>query len=739
LTKLVKGELDWIVMKAIEKDRNRRYESANGFAMDLQRYLADEPVLACPPSAGYRLRKLIRRNKGPVVAALLLLGALSGGIVGTTWGMLRAAAAETVAQSRAEAEKCARLEADKSSKEAVANMATARQAVDQMLTRVAEKLADTQQMEQVRQELLEDALKFYQGFLGQKSTDPGLRLEMGKALNRVGFIYYYMGRRTDAIRALRESVAVLDALVQENLSEPTYRDALVESCTTWGDELITYNDRPQEAEALLRRALDFVDRGEAEHGDRLARVLHCLGFAQWYSGRFVEAEGTVRRSLAASEQFSQRFPTNAGHRETQARTLENLGDILARTDAAEAERAYRRALDIRNKLLAEAPTRQDNRFTVSWDQQRLAWLFQANGRLAEADDLYRQSIVICEKVVADFPTRLNYRSALGLWHFRRGTLLETTKHTAEAEQAYRQAWAVSTVNLPAKLEPPQYWSDRLICIEGCLVSLLAAAGRKLDVEAYYRQELSLWEKLAAQYTGPFYFQSESMRMRTCRLLADCLMANDRVGEANDLLRQASRRLEEMVQSQRADLVPHDGKARQNLDCLANCYATLGRHAEALRIREQMLKTHQEAQSKDANGVEGWLLNQLAWFLATCPDPKFRDPQRAVRLAYQATSHTPPPNMSNGSYWHTLGVAYYRAGKWRQTLEAFEKGLEVEQTAASSDWFFQAMAHWQLGNRDEARRYYDLADYGMGRFGPTYQTEELRAFRAEAADLLGLKN
>src|SRR5256886_17637226 len=57
LTKLVRGELDRIVMKTLEKDRNRRYETANGFAMDLQRYLADEPVLACPPSVGYRLRQ----------------------------------------------------------------------------------------------------------------------------------------------------------------------------------------------------------------------------------------------------------------------------------------------------------------------------------------------------------------------------------------------------------------------------------------------------------------------------------------------------------------------------------------------------------------------------------------------------------------------------------------------------------------------------------------------------------
>jgi hypothetical protein len=72
LTKLVRGELDWIVMKTLEKDRNRRYETASAFAADVQRYLHDEPVLACPPSAGYRLRKFARRNKRALATAALL-------------------------------------------------------------------------------------------------------------------------------------------------------------------------------------------------------------------------------------------------------------------------------------------------------------------------------------------------------------------------------------------------------------------------------------------------------------------------------------------------------------------------------------------------------------------------------------------------------------------------------------------------------------------------------------------
>src|SRR5262245_27078966 len=144
LTKLVRGELDWIVMKSLEKDRNRRYETANGFAMDTQRYLADEPVQACPPSMGHRLRKFVRRNKGQVIAASLVFAALVAGIVGTTLGLLEAirqqgialAAAEKERQAklreaaRAEGEKAAKLDAQKNLQQANANLAFARKAND---------------------------------------------------------------------------------------------------------------------------------------------------------------------------------------------------------------------------------------------------------------------------------------------------------------------------------------------------------------------------------------------------------------------------------------------------------------------------------------------------------------------------------------------------------------------------------------------------------------------------------
>ncbi len=94
---LLRGELDWVVMKCLEKQRDRRYDTANALVRDIQRYLADEVVEARPPSAGYRFQKFVRRNKGQVIATSLVLVAFFAGLVGTTLGLLEALDKEAAA------------------------------------------------------------------------------------------------------------------------------------------------------------------------------------------------------------------------------------------------------------------------------------------------------------------------------------------------------------------------------------------------------------------------------------------------------------------------------------------------------------------------------------------------------------------------------------------------------------------------------------------------------------------
>src|SRR6185369_10035535 len=99
LTRFVRGDLDWIVMRCLEKDRSRRYETANGLAMDIRRHLNNEPVVARPPSAAYRFQKMVRRNKLAVAAVSAVAASLILGLGVSTWLWLEARASEAVARN----------------------------------------------------------------------------------------------------------------------------------------------------------------------------------------------------------------------------------------------------------------------------------------------------------------------------------------------------------------------------------------------------------------------------------------------------------------------------------------------------------------------------------------------------------------------------------------------------------------------------------------------------------------
>src|SRR5262249_25919981 len=193
LSRLFRGELDWIVMKALEKDRNRRYESASAFAADVQRYLNDEPVLACPPSVSYRVRKFVRRNKGPVLAASIIVGLLIVGILGTTTGWLWALDAEQEAvtqsnqktealrQAVAEAEekekawKQVTLEAEEKEK-ARQKAAKERERTRQALNTMTDEMMDDLLGQQVRltdrhREFLKRVLAFHEAFAADTADD----------------------------------------------------------------------------------------------------------------------------------------------------------------------------------------------------------------------------------------------------------------------------------------------------------------------------------------------------------------------------------------------------------------------------------------------------------------------------------------------------------------------------------------------------------------------------------------
>ena len=160
LKRALQGDLDWVVMKALEKDRTRRYETANGFAADILRHLAHEPVVAAPPSRAYRLRKFVRKHRGAVIAATVVVLALLTGIAGTTLGLIEAKRQEQEAKRQEqEAKRQEQIARDETAEKEKARSAEAKargEAVDlatkEAKARRGEEQAEPEEAEQLARE-----------------------------------------------------------------------------------------------------------------------------------------------------------------------------------------------------------------------------------------------------------------------------------------------------------------------------------------------------------------------------------------------------------------------------------------------------------------------------------------------------------------------------------------------------------------------------------------------------------
>jgi tetratricopeptide (TPR) repeat protein len=182
-------------------------------------------------------------------------------------------------------------------------------------------------------------------------------------------------------------------------------------------------------------------------------------------------------------------------------------------------------------------------------------------------------------------------------------------------------------------------------------------------------------------------------------------------------------MREKLLAEAPDLTTVHGSLADTLHRLAGLLARTGRDEEAAPLYRRMLDIA-------PGNVEA--MNHVAWYLATCADERFRDVSRAVTLAKKAIEQAPQRNV----FWNTLGVAHYRAGVWTDAIAALERSRELlVGQYESHNLFFIAMAHWQLGHKDQARELYDRSVAWMQQHAPN--DHELRRFRDEAARLLGV--
>src|SRR5262249_36949273 len=203
LSQLFRGELDWIVLKCLEKDRGRRYQTASALAADIERYLQDQPVEACPPSAVYRFRKFARRHKTALCASACVSAALMVACALLVRNhFLIAALGEKRARALEEAE---------------ANFQAARTTVDRYFTLVSSsQLGDMPGLESLRKQLLDAALDYYQGFIDRHTRERDLQAEVAAAHIRVAEITYLAGGSPDRwFPQLRDGVDIAERIIAE--------------------------------------------------------------------------------------------------------------------------------------------------------------------------------------------------------------------------------------------------------------------------------------------------------------------------------------------------------------------------------------------------------------------------------------------------------------------------------------------------------------------------------------------
>jgi serine/threonine protein kinase len=308
LAKQVRGDLDWIVMKAIDKDRTRRYETANGFARDIQRHLDGDPVDAGPPSAWYKLRKFARRHRAILAAVALVALALITGTAVSVWQAVvaRRARADAISESN---------RARKAEGDALSQRDNARKAVDDMYTQVAEQwLSQQPQLEPLQRDFLLKALAYYEEFARARGNDHNSREKSAEAFHRVGDIRLKLGEHREAEFAHGRALEILEAVVAEFPAVPEYRR-------------------------------------------ELADAHRCHGILLKTIGRQRESETAYRRAIELQESLAAKSPAVLQYRGDLARTHNSLGVLLVdQRRVGEGERTYRRAVELQEALAAELPS-----------------------------------------------------------------------------------------------------------------------------------------------------------------------------------------------------------------------------------------------------------------------------------------------------------------------------------------------------------------------------------------------
>jgi tetratricopeptide (TPR) repeat protein len=507
LRRAVRGDLDRIVMKSLEKDRSRRYATSSDLARDIERHLHDEPVEARGPSATYRFRKFARRNRVGLTTAMLVLAALVAGTVASIAQAIRATHAEQVAENRRNqidvaraAEAQLRGEAEKRRAQAEANFHHAWSSFAGYFTSVRQsELLNRPDQQAVREEMLKLALGYYRRFIDQYADDPALGAELADAYAGAGVLHTLIGSHAEAHEALKKGIDGYEQLVSEN---PTVARHQANLARVYFDLAGAQQeiDQDDEAEASYRRAIAIREKlareipGANGLWPRLPQIYIRLGLLQTETDRPSEAEASFRRALEIGGETASKSPEGGDDWQDVADAHYDLGYAQHRMNRPErAEGSFRSALAAYQKIAGDGRISAANRHNVAGAQYYLGMLWRIGGRLAESEASTRRALEIYEEFVRNDRSDALNHDWLARAHLQLGLLQSSSGRNSEATQSWTAAAA--EFSAAAELHDPR-------------VNVFARLGDTLALLGEWKQAADAFAKatVAANYAWRPQFQ-----------------------------------------------------------------------------------------------------------------------------------------------------------------------------------------------------------------------------------------
>jgi serine/threonine-protein kinase len=472
----VSPALEAIVLKAMALRPADRYPSAAELARDVERWLADEPVLAYPEPLPRRVQRWARRHRTAVAASFVLLLTT---LVGLGVGLY-----------------AVRRERD----QAMRNLARAQEAVDQCFLLAAEDpLLQTDRLQAVRKMLLLKALPFYRDFEIQKPDDRGIREELGRNFFRVAFITDQIGSKDEAIQNYEQAREQFLRLRDSYPDEETYRIDLGRTCHNFAtvlrevgrtdEALLRYEEARQIREELADQNPDQPDL-QAE----LADTLNNIGELQARGNRPDEALEMYRRAIAIQRKLVAREKDRARYQVGLAAALHNLGMLLAEQKKAGAARAYQQARDLRERLVAAEPDRARHRADLASTLNSLAALQSETGNRKEARAAYERARELLEQLAGEYRDVPEYRGDLAETLGNLGMLLKELDEPKKALALLQKAHTTAEVVAQERAEVVRYQMS-LAFTRINLGNLLRDAHRPEEALTWYALALPLLEKV----------------------------------------------------------------------------------------------------------------------------------------------------------------------------------------------------------------------------------------------------